>query len=71
MTSGMAQSTRLLTAFASLAVALTIFDGFLEYRRDWSNRSYFQTSQAGSPSDHQSTAAVGLVWWYGGKQGAW
>ena len=46
-------------------------DGFLEFRRDWSNRPFFQTSQAGSPSDHQNTATVGLVWWYGGKQGAW
>jgi putative OmpL-like beta-barrel porin-2 len=47
------------------------FDGFLEFRRDWSNRPYFQTNQAGAPSNHQNTAAVGLVWWYGGKQGAW
>ena len=47
------------------------FDGFLEFRRDWSNRPFFQTSQAGSPADHQNTATVGLVWWYGGKQGAW
>ena len=47
------------------------FDGFLEFRRDWSNRPYFQTDHPGSPSDHQNTAAVGLVWWYGGKQGAW
>ena len=38
------------------------FDGFLEFRRDWSNRPYFQTDHPGSPSDHQSTAAVGLVW---------
>ena len=22
-------------------------------------------------SDHQSTATVGPVWWYGGKKGAW
>jgi len=47
------------------------FDGFLEFRRDWSNRPYFQTDHIGSPSDHQNTAAVGLIWWYGGKQGAW
>ena len=47
------------------------FDGFLEFRRDWSNRPSFQTNQAGAPSNHQNTAAVGLVWWYGGKQGAW
>jgi hypothetical protein len=47
------------------------FDGFLEFRRDWSNRPYFQTNQTGMPSDHQTTATLGLVWWYGGKQGAW
>lgn len=47
------------------------FDAFLEFRRDWSNRPYFQTSHVGAPSNHQSTATVGLVWWYGGKQGAW
>jgi hypothetical protein len=47
------------------------FDTFLEYRRDWSNRLYFQTGTAGKPADHQDTATVGLVWWYGGKQGAW
>ncbi len=47
------------------------FDAFLEYRRDWSNRNYFQTSKEGSPVNHQDTAALGLVWWYGGKKGAW
>jgi hypothetical protein len=47
------------------------FDGFLEFRRDWSNRPYFQTDHIASPSNHQNTATVGLVWWYGGKQGAW
>ncbi len=47
------------------------FDAFLEYRRDWSNRSYFVTSNPASPSTHQDTAALGLVWWYGGKQGSW
>ena len=47
------------------------FDAFLEYRRDWSNRRYFQTDRATSPVNHQDTAALGLVWWYGGKKGAW
>jgi hypothetical protein len=47
------------------------FNAFLEYRRDWSNRLYFLTSTVGAPSSHQDTAALGLVWWYGGKQGAW
>ena len=47
------------------------FSAFLEYRRDWSNQPYFVTSNPASPSTHQDTAGVGLVWWYGGKQGPW
>jgi hypothetical protein len=47
------------------------FDAFLEYRRDWSNRLYFITANPASPSSHQDTATLGLVWWYGGKQGSW
>jgi hypothetical protein len=47
------------------------FMAFFEYRRDWSNRLYFVTDHPASPSTHQDTAGVGLVWWYGGKQGAW
>lgn len=47
------------------------FDAFFEYRRDWSNRPYFQTTNGPHAANHQDTAAVGLVWWYGGKQGAW
>lgn len=46
-------------------------DTFLEYRRDWSNRQFFQTGTVAKPADHQDTATVGLVWWYGGKQGVW
>jgi Putative beta-barrel porin-2, OmpL-like. bbp2 len=47
------------------------FMSFLEFRRDWSNVNYFTTSQVGQLSNQQPTAALGLVWWYGGKQGAW
>ena len=47
------------------------FDAFFEYRRDWSNRPYFITSNPALPTSHQDTATLGLVWWYGGKQGAW
>lgn len=47
------------------------FEAFLEYRRDWSNRPYFITSNPANPSSHQDTATLGLVWWYGGKQGSW
>jgi hypothetical protein len=47
------------------------FDAFLEFRRDWSNISYFRTDHLNSPSTQQPTATLGLVWWYGGKQGSW
>jgi len=47
------------------------FSAFLEYRRDWSNQFYFITANPAAPSSHQDTAGVGMVWWYGGKQGAW
>ena len=47
------------------------FAAFLEYRRDWSNQPYFVTSNPASPSTHQDTAGIGLVWWYGQKQGVW
>jgi hypothetical protein len=49
-------------------------EGFLtrlEYRRDWSNVPFFLTDKPGVLSKEQPTVAVGLVWWYGGKQGAW
>jgi hypothetical protein len=47
------------------------FDAFLEYRTDWSNQPYFLTHHPGEYAQHQTTATVGLVWWYGGRQGAW
>jgi hypothetical protein len=47
------------------------FDAFLEYRRDWSNRPYFITSNPAAPSSHQDTTTLGVVWWYGGKHGSW
>jgi hypothetical protein len=49
-------------------------EGFLmrfEWRRDLSNHAFFYTDALGLLSNHQSTATVGLVWWFGGKQGAW
>ncbi|HEX3662511.1 MAG TPA: outer membrane beta-barrel protein [Acidobacteriaceae bacterium] len=46
-------------------------DVFLEVRHDGSNRPYFVTNNPASPSGHQDTAGMGLVWWYGGKQGSW
>lgn len=45
--------------------------GMAEYRRDWSNQLFFPTSNAGTHAGHQDTATIGLVWWYGGKEGTW
>jgi putative OmpL-like beta-barrel porin-2 len=49
-------------------------EGFLirgEWRRDFSNRPYFLTDQLGILKNGQTTATIGLVWWYGGKEGIW
>lgn len=46
-------------------------DAFLEYRRDWTNQNYFLTNKPGLLTGEQPTLTVGLVWWYGGKQGPW
>jgi len=48
--------------------------GFLmreEWRRDWSNQPYFLSSTLGVVKTNQSTATLGLVWWFGGKDSAW
>jgi Putative beta-barrel porin-2, OmpL-like. bbp2 len=44
---------------------------FTEYRRDWTNVPYFVTNNPLAPATHQDTLGAGVVWWYGGKQGAW
>jgi hypothetical protein len=49
-------------------------EGFLtrvEYRRDWSNVPFFLTNKPRVLSPNQPTITVGMVWWVGGKQGAW
>ena len=49
-------------------------DGFLtrlEWRRDFSNQPFFLTETPGQLKKEQSTATVGLVWWWGQKQGSW
>ncbi len=42
-----------------------------EWRRDFSNQPSFLTSTQGVLSRQQNTAGVGLVWWFGRKEGAW
>ena len=49
-------------------------EGFLvrgELRRDWSTEPFFTSPRPGDLRDHQATALVGLVWWFGNKQSAW
>lgn len=49
-------------------------NGFLmryEWRRDFSNQPSFLTDAQGVLSKEQNTATVGLIWWWGQKEGAW
>jgi Putative beta-barrel porin-2, OmpL-like. bbp2 len=51
-----------------------VADGFLmryEWRRDYSNQPSFLSNVQGILHKDQSTAALGLVWWWGRKEGAW
>jgi hypothetical protein len=43
----------------------------LEWRRDYSNQPFFLTDTLGILSKHQTTATVGVVWWFGKKTGPW
>ena len=47
------------------------FLGRLEYRRDFSNQPFFLTEQPGILKKEQNTATIGLVWWFGRKEGTW
>jgi hypothetical protein len=49
-------------------------DGFLmryEWRRDYSNQPSFLSDTQGVLVKQQTTATVGLLWWWGRKEGAW
>ncbi len=52
----------------------TFDNGFLaraEYRRDFSNRPFFLSDTPGVLQHAQTTATLGLVYWWGTKQGNW
>jgi hypothetical protein len=42
-----------------------------EWRRDASNHPYFLTNTLDVLKKEQNTATLGVVWWFGGKQGPW
>jgi Putative beta-barrel porin-2, OmpL-like. bbp2 len=49
-------------------------DGFLmryEWRRDFSNQPSFLSDVQGVLKKDQTTATVGLIWWWGRKEGSW
>jgi putative OmpL-like beta-barrel porin-2 len=51
-----------------------VADGFLmryEWRRDFSNQPSFLSDVQGILRKDQNTATVGLVWWWGRKEGVW
>jgi hypothetical protein len=52
----------------------SLADGFLmryEWRRDFSNKPSFLTDFQNVLSKDQTTATVGLIWWWGRKEGSW
>ncbi len=68
--SGLAQALKETTATAEYKFA----DGFLgrmEWRRDFSNQPFFLTDVPGKLKQAQNTATLGLIWWFGQKQGSW
>jgi hypothetical protein len=68
--SGATQNLREVT----LTSTFELTEGFQmrwEYRRDMSNQAYFSTDRAGVLKKEMNTALLGLIWWFGGKQGAW
>jgi hypothetical protein len=59
------------TTFTAKYAAAADFLFFGEWRRDSSNRPYFYTDLLGILKKEQNTATLGMVWWFGSKQGAW
>ncbi|MCC6585951.1 MAG: porin [Bryobacterales bacterium] len=58
----------------TLTATVDVADGFQmrwEVRRDWSNVRWFPSADISRGKHEQTTALIGLIWWFGGKQGAW
>jgi hypothetical protein len=59
---------------ATLTTTYRFADRFMarvEGRYDFFNQPFFYTSALGVLKKSQVTATLGLIWWFGGKQGAW
>ncbi len=68
--SGVTEALKEVTATYDFTVA-NGFEMKYEYRRDWSNQPIFLTSAQGVFSKDQNTATMGVIWWFGRKQGPW
>jgi hypothetical protein len=68
--SGVTEALKEVTATYDFTVA-NGFEMKYEYRRDWSNQPIFLTSAQNIYSTSQNTATVGVIWWFGRKQGPW
>jgi hypothetical protein len=68
--SGVTEALKEVTATYDVTVA-NGFDMKYEYRRDWSNVPIFLTNTQNVFSKDQNTATVGVIWWFGRKQGPW
>jgi hypothetical protein len=68
--SGTSQALKESTVTADYLLA-DEFKVFLEWRRDFSNQPYFKTATVDQLVPQQTTATLGLVWWFGQMQGAW
>jgi Putative beta-barrel porin-2, OmpL-like. bbp2 len=58
----------------TLTLDYKVSDGLLmryEWRRDFSNQPSFLSDVQGVLSKDQNTATLGLVWWWGRKEGSW
>ncbi len=58
----------------TVTVRYQVIDGllmFYEWRRDFSNQPSFLSDVQGVFRKDQNTATLGLVWWWGRKEGAW
>ena len=68
--SGVSQNLNDLTSTVALRPAEG-FQAMLEYRRDFSNVPFFFTPNPNELKKSQNTITLGLLWWFGGKQGSW
>jgi hypothetical protein len=68
--SGLTQALKETTLTSEFKLA----DGFLlrlEWRRDFSNQPFFLSDTPGNLKKKQNTAKLGMIWWFGRKQGSW